>query len=252
MTYEAFEAEILQLMGLDLRYYKKNQMVRRIDNYMKRQGVDSYDSFLELLRVNEVNVRMFFEFLTINVTECFREPEHWAYVAEHVLPKLPDDAVIWSNACSTGEEAFSLAISIAERRPFGNIKILATDIDDKVLDVARHGVVYRDNVKNVPDSVMHKYFTKAEKGYKVCDEIRSRIDFQHLNLLSDPYPQNCDLIVCRNVLIYFHDETKYMLYRKFHDSLKPGGYLFLGQAEQILHCLNVGMARETAFLYKRL
>lgn len=251
ITYEEFEIAIFQLTGIDLQLYKEKQMKRRLNTLIERLGLDSYESYLALLRSDSKSLEHFLRYITINVTEFFRTQDQWNYMADHILASLPDNAVVWSCACSTGEEPYSLAISIALRRPLANIRIIATDIDDNVLDIARRGEYTSKTMDNVLAESVDRYFTKTENGYRVNEDIRSHVEFRHLNLLADPFPQDCDLIVCRNVLIYFTDKAKNMLYKEFHDSLRPGGHLFTGNTEQLLRCRELGFVKETGFLYRK-
>lgn len=253
MTYEEFEVKVFRLTNINLALYKEKQMRRRINTLIERLGFDGYDSYLDQLKNDNNSLQFFIGYITINVTEFFRTPDQWQYMADNVLAKLPDDALIWSCACSTGEEPYSLAMSIAERRPLSNIKILATDVDDVVLEQARKGEYKHDVriMKNVEESTLEKYFTPTINGYRVNDEIRQQVEFRHLNLHSDPFPQNCNLVVCRNILIYFTDEAKNKIYQQFHDCICPGGYLFTGNTEQLIYCKDWGFLKEKPFLYVR-
>jgi chemotaxis protein methyltransferase CheR len=178
------------------------------------------------------------DYLAINVSEFFRDAAQFKTLQTMVLPQLLTlnrRLNIWSAACSCGQEPFSLAIILNELNPNSCHRILASDIDRSALDQAKRGGPYLPmDVKNVEKQILHKYFIQDESGYWVKEEIKRKITFQYHNLLSDPFEQHFDLIVCRNVIIYFSDTVKETLYRKYHQSLKVGGVLFLGGSEVVL------------------
>lgn len=249
MDYGLFKAYFLNLTGIDLNLYKEKQMKRRIENYLSWFKTGDYELFCKSLENNPVQLNHFMDYITINVTEFFRTPEQWKQMKDEVLPQLQSFNV-WSSACSTGEEAYSIAMSLAELTSVDNIHVLATDIDDRVLGIATEGK-YNDHALNaVPASYRYKYFDTCQNGYRVRDEIRKCVEFRKLNLLADEYPQGMDLILCRNVLIYFTDEAKSHVYSSFKKSLKPGGFLFTGHTEQILYPKDFGFEKINKSIYR--
>lgn len=190
--------------------------------------------------------------LTTNHTFFMREPDHFKFLESTVLPHIEStvkdkDARIWCAASSTGQEPYTLAMTIDEY--FGNRKagwdttILATDLDTDVLRTARNGIYTSGMMNGLPDHWISKYFVKVDDDkFQVCDRIRKEIVFKKFNLM-DPivYKKPFDLISCRNVMIYFDAETKNALIERFYDATKKGGYLFIGHAENI--------SRETRYSY---
>ncbi len=160
---------------------------------------------------------------------------------------------IWSAACSTGDEPYSLVMLLSKFVPLNKISIIATDIDKQVLEKARAGLYNQKSIAGLPQEFKDKYFTKiGMSNYQISDEIKKCVEFKQGNLLEDKYPVNMDLIVCRNVLIYFTDEAKTEVYRKFNASLKKGGVLFVGSTEQIINYRDLNYQSCRSFFYKKI
>ena len=159
---------------------------------------------------------------------------------------------IWSSACSTGEEPYSLVMLMSNFFPLNSIKVLATDIDDGAIDKAKLGLYSEKSLENLPKKFIEDYFTKIEKSYKISDKIKSRVEFKKLDLLKDTFPKNVDLITCRNVMIYFTDDAKDLLYKKFNKSLSENGILFVGSTEQIIMPERYNFKSEKTFFYKNI
>ena len=158
---------------------------------------------------------------------------------------------IWSAACSTGDEPYSLVMALSRHLPLNQIKIIATDIDKQVLEKAQVGLYDEKSVASVPEDFKKKYFSRVGSSYKIDDQIKRRVEFKQHNLLKDPYPKDCHLIVCRNVVIYFTDEAKDEIYKKFCDSLVEDGTLFIGSTEQIMHHKELGFRRNQSFFFQK-
>lgn len=248
MEYQDFEEEILSLTGIDLRLYKEKQMVRRLNILMHRLHKQDYEDYLKLLRSDSSARQYFVDYITINVTEFFRTTKHWDKLKAEIIPNLTRPYA-WSMACSTGQEAYSLAICLAEQFPIEEVKVLATDIDERVLDKAKEGFYSEEEMNSVPQEWRNKYFEPVSKGYRVREELRQCVSFQKMNLLSDEFPKDVNLVACRNVLIYFTDEAKQMLYFKIRKSLAPKGVLFTGEAEQLVFYKSFSFEKICNFLY---
>lgn len=248
MDYETFNVNFHNLTGIDLNLYKEKQMKRRIENYINWNKKVSYEEFWKVLANNSEQLNKFLDYITINVTEFFRTPDHWKYLEDEILPGMQSFNV-WSCACSTGEEPYSIAMSLAEQTSLENIHILATDIDERVLSLARKGIYNEKAVSTVPQNYLEKYFEKTPDGYRVCEALRNCVEFKKLNLLADAFPTHVDLILCRNILIYFTSEAKSRVYESFHRSLKPGGILFTGNTEQILNYKDIGYQKVCKYIY---
>lgn len=254
-NYEAFKKDVLKLTNIDLNFYKEKQMRRRIDTLATKNGCSDYESFAKLLRTDKEKFEQFVNFLTINVSEFYRNPDEWKRMDEIIIPKLIKEngrnLKIWSAACSTGDEPYSLAMAFSRHLPLSNIQILATDIDKQVIQHAQVGLYDEKSIAGVPADLKSKYFTKIGNSYQISNEIKKCVSFKEHNLLNDKYPQNFDLILCRNVVIYFTDEAKSMIYRSFYQSLKPKGVLFIGSTEQITDYKDIGFERISSFYFEK-
>ncbi|MCQ2494468.1 MAG: protein-glutamate O-methyltransferase CheR [Lachnospiraceae bacterium] len=253
--YEYFKKEILKLTQIDLNAYKERQMKRRIDTLIAKRKIVGYDKYVEALKTDSVIFDEFINYITINVSEFYRNPEQWTYMDETVFPELISrfgkNLKIWSAACSTGDEPYSLVMALSKHISLNQIKIYATDLDKTVIAKAKVGLYDAKSIAAVPDEFKKKYFTQVGPSYKIADEIKERVEFHQHNLLKDQYPENYDFIVCRNVLIYFTDEAKDEVFRKYYTSLKKGGVLFIGSTEQIINYKEIGYTRKNSFFYEK-
>lgn len=254
MGYEAFIEKIFQKTGIDLKAYKRPQMERRINSLMRSIGVEDYATYLRVLDAEPVHLRKFIDHLTINVSEFFRNPTQWRVLETKILPELMtanQNLKVWSAGCSTGEEPYSLAIILSEVVPAGNWRVLATDIDLKVLEKAKAGIYQTRALVNVDKHLQQKYFVPVGSEYQVKNVLKQRIEFKRHDLLREPFQDRFDLILCRNVIIYFTEETKNRLYQKFYQALRPGGYLLTGSTEQILQARELGFQSPASFFYRK-
>lgn len=253
--YEYFKKEVFSLTKIDLNAYKEKQMKRRIDTLIAKHKVVGYDKFVAKLRDDKAVFEDFVNYLTINVSEFYRNPEQWTVMDKQIIPELISkfgkNLKVWSAACSTGDEPYSLVMALSRHIPLNQINIIATDIDKQVIEKAKAGLYSEKSIAAVPDDLKKKFFTKIGPSYKISDDIKSRVKFQQHNLLKDTYPDKCDLIVCRNVLIYFTEEAKDEVFRKFNTSLKDGGILFIGSTEQIMNYKEINYDRKSSFFYQR-
>jgi chemotaxis protein methyltransferase CheR len=254
-NYENFKKNVYALTKINLDAYKEKQMRRRIDTLISKNHADSYESYLELIKNDEEKFEQFVNYLTINVSEFYRNPDQWQALDQEVFPMLlkrfGKRLTIWSAACSTGDEPYSLVMALSRHMSLGEIKIIATDIDKQVLEAAKVGLYSEKSIAAVPEDLKKKYFTKIGNSYQIADEIKQRVEFREHNLLRDPYPTGCNLIVCRNVVIYFTDQAKDEIYSKFHQSLVPGGMLFIGSTEQIINYKELGFVRNKSFFFEK-
>ncbi|KXG75313.1 Chemotaxis protein methyltransferase [Fervidicola ferrireducens] len=253
-AYQEFVTNIKKLTRIDLSLYKEKQMKRRIYSLMKRNNMADLASYFMLLKHSERHLKEFLNYITINVSEFFRNPAQWTVLEKEILPLLIAKGKIlkvWSSACASGEEAYSLAL-LFEKIGYNKVDILATDIDDDALEAARLGVYSEKSVENVPEELKRTFFMVKEGKYFIKEEIKKKVKFKNLNLLEDEFPKNCDLILCRNVMIYFTEEAKDRLYKKFYDSLADDGVFFVGNTEQILMPQKYGFMSIKSFFYKKL
>lgn len=253
--YEYFKKEVLSLTGIDLSCYKEKQMKRRIDTLIAKNKIVGYDKYAQGLKTDKALFEEFVNYITINVSEFYRNPEQWKLMDEQVIPELVQkfgkNLKIWSAACSTGDEPYSLVMAFSKHIPLNQIKIFATDLDKQVIAKAKLGLYSAKSIASVPDDLKKKYFTQVGGSYKISDEVKARVEFKEHNLLKDTYPTGCHLIVCRNVLIYFTEEAKDEVFRKYYQSLVSGGVLFIGSTEQIINYKEVGYDRKNSFFYQK-
>lgn len=243
--YKRIQQLIFSLAGITIPDGKQVMVQGRIAKRMRELTLNSADDYLSLLeqRTDRNELQLFVNCLTTNKTDFFREEHHFKFLAKQVFPlwlKNNKPLRIWSSACSTGEEPYSIAISAFESSlPSDKFQIIATDIDTDVLRHAINGTYPEDRVCDMPKHTLLKYFSR-EKGdgvstWKVTSELQQSIQFKQFNLNSCPWQfQNCfDVIFCRNVMIYFSLETQRNLIAKFADALSPGGYLAVGHSESL-------------------
>ena len=253
--YEYFKKEILALTSIDLNSYKEKQMKRRIDTLIAKNKIIGYDNYVHALRQNKQLFEEFVNYITINVSVFYRNPEQWKVMDEQIIPELIKkfgrNLKIWSAACSTGDEPYSLVMAFSRHLPLSNIKIFATDLDKQEIAKAKVGLYSEKGIVSVPEDLKKKYFTQVGPSYKISDEIKARVEFKEHNLLKDIYPTDCHLIVCRNVLIYFTEEAKDEVFRKYYKSLASGGILFIGSTEQIINYKEMGYERKSSFFYQK-
>ncbi len=251
--YEYFKQEIKALTTIDLNAYKEKQMKRRIDTLIAKHKIVGYEKYVQALRVDKALFEEFVNYITINVSEFYRNPDQWKILEETVFPELINrfgkNLKIWSAACSTGDEPYSLVMALSRHVPLNQIKIFATDLDKQVIAKAKVGLYSDKSIAGVPEDLKRKYFTQVGPSYKISDEIKARVEFKEHNLLKDTYPTDCHLIVCRNVLIYFTEEAKDEVFRKYFQSLAKNGILFIGSTEQIMNYREIGYDRKSSFFY---
>lgn len=262
LAYSQFAQKVLRLTGIDLNSYKSNQMERRLQTMMRKVGVNGYADYVALLERNQAAVKELKDFITINVSEFFRNPEKFEEVRSRILPLLLEhrpNLKVWSAGCSNGSEPYTLSILLDEVAPGGDHQILATDLDEEILKVARAGRYPERDLKAVTPERLQKYFVPVNgvetplggRTYQVRPQVQRRVTFRQHNLLRDDFGQDFDLIVCRNVVIYFTEPVKDRLYRRFWEALRPGGVLFVGGTESILNAREIGFETYLPFFYRK-
>jgi len=217
-----FKKKLNDKTGIDLQLYKEPQMKRRIGNLVTRSEFKSFTAYFDHVVKNKDDFAEFIEYLTINVSEFFRNPDKFSKIEKEIIPYLLKKSPklnIWSAGCSIGAEPYSLSIIMKELTPGTRHRILATDLDVDIL-------------------------AKARKG-------EYAVEFKRHNLLKDKFETGFDLILCRNVVIYFTEEAKDQLYANFFKSLKPGGILFVGATEAILNFRKLGYTSFQPFFYQK-
>jgi len=256
MDYEGFKKQVYAITTIDLNAYKERQMKRRIDALIAKNRCQSYDEYVNLIKKDKDMLEQFVNYLTINVSEFYRNPDQWKVLENEILPMLIKDKgpklKIWSAACSTGDEPYSLAMVVGKQVGLSNVEIMATDIDKQVIEKAKLGLYNAKSLAGLPDEYKKQYFKQiTPNSFQISDEIKKCVKFKQHDLLKDEYVKDYDLIVCRNVLIYFTEEAKVEIYKKFSDSLRKGGVLFIGSTEQIMSYRNINFESYKTFFYKR-
>jgi two-component system CheB/CheR fusion protein len=230
--------------GFDFSGYKLAGLVRRVRKRMMKVGIESYADYIDFLEVHADEFQPLFDTVLINVTGFFRDPQAWQSLTERVLPRIlagkgEDEPVrCWCAGCASGEEAYTLAMLLAEalgdqelRR---RVKIYATDVDDQALAQGRQGSYTAAQVEGVPQELVAKYFEPVGDRFAFRAELRRSLIFGRHDLLQDAAISRLDLLVCRNTLMYFNSETQAKILARFHFALRDDGYLFLGKAETLL------------------
>ena len=252
--FQAFRNLIFHEAGISLGDAKRALVASRLARRLRHFGFTSYAQYYTYLtdqdpdgheRVQMVNC------LTTNKTDFFREAHHSTFLREHVLPRLqeqvrqgaPSRLRFWSAGCSTGEEPYSLAMTVREALPsFANwdIRILASDIDTSVLQTAERGIYAAARLEGVADERQHRHFLRGRGEwagtYQIKPELQQVIAFRRINLNEEPWPirTRFHVIFCRNVVIYFNRETQRRLFERFADALEPNGYLIVGHSEALV------------------
>ncbi|EJE7233317.1 TPA: protein-glutamate O-methyltransferase CheR [Clostridium botulinum] len=256
MDLEYFEEWVLKDFGINLKAYKQNQLQRRILSLMSRVGVNSVEEYINLLKKDKDQRIKFLDFITINVSEFFRNPEIFDELEKKIKVELLNNTSgslkIWSAACSIGAEPYSLSIIMDEISPNKKHKIIATDLDMTILQRAKEGIYAQAEIKNIKKERLEKYFTKEGEKYKIKSSIKNVVTFKKHDLILDNYEKDFDLIVCRNVVIYFNQDIKDNIYKKFSESLKKGGLLFVGATESIYNYKDYGFEKVSTFIYRKI
>lgn len=255
IEYECLKRKINQLIRIDLNNYKENQMMRRLDAFIARGKSTNIIQYCNALENDPAEVTRLRSFITINVSEFYRDRMHFDTLRTAVLPELlkTDQKLnIWSAGCSDGEEPYTIAIILNELTPRLKHRIVATDIDEESLKKAAAGGPYQlHEIRNIPPYFLVKYFNVSDEGYTVKEEIRERIRFFRHDLTRDKFSFGFDLIVCRNVTIYFAAETKKTLSLKFLNSLKDQGVLFIRATETMLDANDLGFRQLYPCFYRK-
>lgn len=233
--------------GLAIPETKKSLVQSRVARRMRTLGLSDCGEYLDSLPGNSTETQHFISALTTNVSHFFREAHHFEYIREKVLTKTTSKRLrFWSAGCSNGQEPYSLAMEIIKSVPNAgkmDVLILATDIDDTVLEKASRGIYSETEIEGVPEPDRKRFLTRQQNGqYQINEELRKLVRFRKLNLNSPNWPMKgpFDAILCRNVVIYFSDETQNLLWPRFRNLLGTSGSLLLGHSERIVDVEGMG------------
>lgn len=243
-AFEALKELLVKEKGFDLESYKERCILRRIYLKVRSRGYSDLGSYYRKLRRDRDELTRLLEYLTINVTEFFRNPTAFEYLERKILPELMvqhktyGSFNIWSAGCSSGEEPYSLAIVLLRvTRDHGistPFNVHATDVDKAVMERGREGLYTRDALKNIEENDLREYFSEEDGKYRVCEELRSHVTFRTSDVLRERPAGKQSLVVCRNLLIYFSRENQERVITGFSRALHRGGYMMLGKAETLI------------------
>jgi chemotaxis protein methyltransferase CheR len=252
--FHQFIVQIKRKTDIDLSQYKEAQMKRRLTTLRTKHGFETFGDYYSALDQNRALLNEFLDRMTINVSEFWRNPQRWEVLQKRFLTEIAEQSSrprIWSAACSTGEEPYTIAMILSEMGILERTTLLATDLDMGVLQKAQDGIYLERSLRDVPKACRARYFREADGAYAVSDTLKKAVTFRQGNLLYDKFDSGFDLIVCRNVMIYFTEEAKHQLYHKFAGALRPGGLLFVGSTEQIFSPAQYGFETADTFFYRR-
>jgi len=229
----------------DLTGYKRSTLMRRFGHRMQSINIDSYQSYLQYLQRHAEEHLDLLDDVLINFTGFFRDPQAWSYLAAEIIPKIiaskqSDEPIrVWSAGCAAGQETYSLLILLAEvlgvEFCLQQVQCYATDADADSLQQAQRASYNDLEIIGIPPNLLEKYFERTEQGYVFHPRLRQRVIFERHDLMKDTPMPAIDLLVCRNVLIYFTSEAQEFILARFHSALKNTGFLFLGQTEMLVH-----------------
>ena len=249
--FQLFRDIIYHQTGIQMTEKKRNLVVARLSKRLRALNLSNFSEYYEYLNTSSNasdELNNLINRITTNKTDFFREKHHFDFLVNEVFPSYIDAAKkggqrrlrIWSAGCSSGEEPYSLAMTIADffkdERGW-DLKILATDLDTDILMKASKGVYSSQQITPVPMGYLSKYFVRSSQGYEVSPNIKAMIAFRKLNLMDPTFPMKkpFNIIFCRNVMIYFDDETKKDLIKKYHGQLTDNGYMFVGHSESLMY-----------------
>ena len=243
-AFERLLAFLKESRAFDFTGYKRASLMRRVRHQMHQVGIESFDEYHDYLQVHPDEFTALFNTILINVTSFFRDEDAWEYLRTSALPTLleaigDDPLRVWSAGCATGEEAYSLAMTLVEALgPIAfreRVKIYATDVDDEALTVARQATYTEKELRGLPEGYLGKYFEPSNGRYAFRKELRRNVIFGRNDMVQDAPISRIDLLSCRNSLMYFNAETQSRIVSRLGFALKPDGVLFLGKAEMLLN-----------------
>src|SRR5438093_6467958 len=243
-TFENLLEYLKRVRGFDFTGYKRPSLLRRVEKRMQEVGIQAFDDYRDYLEVHTDEFARLFNTILINVTGFFRDPNAWEYLSKEIIPQIladkksKDSVRVWSAGCASGEEAYTLAMLLAEHLGTSGfrqrVKIYATDLDQDALAVARQGSYDAKTVQDIPEALLKKYFDRTGSRYSFHTDLRRSVIFGRNDQVQDAPISRLDLLVCRTTLMYFNAEAQERILSHFHFALQDKGFLFLGKAEMLL------------------
>jgi chemotaxis protein methyltransferase CheR len=252
--YISFCEGLRGLCGIDLTQYKRPQMERRLRSFFARQGVSRLTESLDRLRTDKQLLDDLLDRVTINVSQLWRHPDQWARLEGGLLNELASGGRVraWSAGCSYGAEAYTLAVVCSQAIPGVPVRILGTDIDERMVARANTGEFSTEDARSAPPAAMGRWFDKTATGWRAKPALRSLTQFEIGDLLKlQPPASSYELIMCRNTVIYFADQIRDELHARLAHALRPGGVLVIGGTERISDAAALGLATVHPFIYRK-
>jgi chemotaxis protein methyltransferase CheR len=252
--YLSFCEGLRQLSGVDLTQYKRPQMERRLRTFFERRGIRKLTDSLPQLRQDKAELDALLDRMTINVSQLWRNPEHWKLLESKILPELAEKGRVsaWSAGSSYGAEAYTLGAICRREIPNAKVTILGTDIDRRMVERARLGVFSEDDARSAPAAEMKSWFERVPHGWQAKPELRAMMRFEMGDLLTlRPQRAHFDLILCRNTVIYFAEPIRDELHARLAGALRPGGYLMVGATERVTDPKALDLRSAWPFIFRK-
>lgn len=251
--YQDFVREFKEVTSIDLKHYHHSQIQRRLKTIMQKYGLSTLNDLICAIHTDEIILGECLRKLTIHVTEFFRDKEYWDVLRTNILRLIHERSHlrIWSAGCATGEEAYSLAAMLIKTLPSNTWELMASDLSIHSLAAAKAGIYTKKSLVNLEDTLVSSMFDKTGDLYQVKGRLRNKINFFKHNLLKDTYPQNIDVVLCRNVLIHFTNPAKRHVYYNLAQALNAGGLVFVGGSEQIMEPEEFSLIRDSIYFYRK-
>ncbi|MBJ7332145.1 MAG: protein-glutamate O-methyltransferase CheR [Solirubrobacteraceae bacterium] len=252
--YLVFITGLRALWPVDLTQYRRGQMERRIRSFAGRRNITHLPDYLPMLKADKDELYRFLDHVTINVSQLWRHPEQWEVLRKELIPELAQEDRIraWSAGCSYGAEAYTLSAVIRDTAPKARVSITGTDVDRRIIERAQHGRFSDADAREAPQDEMRKWFVQDGDMWSAKPELRFGMKFEEGDLLHTSVPvASYDLIMCRNVVIYFNEDVRDSLHGRLAAALRPGGYLVIGATERVASPGPIGLTPTHPFIYRK-
>ncbi|MEZ5102663.1 MAG: protein-glutamate O-methyltransferase CheR [Thermoleophilia bacterium] len=252
--YVDFCEGIRRLTQIDLLQYKRGQMERRIRSFADRRGIKGLSDYLKALQASGEELDEFLDRVTINVSQLWRNPEQWRFLEKDIIPELAKTGKVrcWSAGSSYGAEAYTLAATCVETAPNARVEVLGTDIDKRVVERARRGRFSAEDARTAPQDKLKRWFVEDDGVWEAKPELKRAVRFETGDLLRNTFPKEAyDLVLCRNVVIYFTEPVRDELHARLAASVRPGGYLMIGSTERVSSPRDLGLEPSHPFTYRK-